>query len=208
MNRNLHQAFAPVLLTLGLFSAAAVAQGSAPASTPAPAPAAEQGVSHKAAPTHAETAARHAKKHQDRVEKRITELHTQLQITSEQAKQWEAFAQTMRDNAKRIDEAIQDRAKKLESMNADDVMKSYSALAQQHAEDLQKLSLAFSGLYGVLSDTQKQTADKLFRDEHAGKSAKRHSRHKSHHESHRKSRHEAAPGAAAPDAAAPAPAAK
>lgn len=199
MNRNLHQAFAPVLLTLGLFSTAAMAQSSAPASTPAPAPAAEQGASPKAAPAEA-AAARHAKKHQNRVEERITQLHTELKITSEQAKQWEAFAQAMRGNAQRIDQAIQDRAKKLASMNADDVMKSYSALAQQHAEDLQKLSVAFSGLYGVLSDTQKQTADKLFRQEHAGKSAKHHSHHKSQH----KSRHEAAPDAAVPGAAAPA----
>jgi hypothetical protein len=197
MNRNLHQAFAPVLLTLGLFSAAAVAQNSAPASTPAPAPAAGQASASQAAPSQAR-AASHAKKHQDRVEERITRLHTQLKITSEQAGQWETFAQTMRENAQRIDQAIQDRAKKLPSMNADEAMKSYAALGQVHAEDLQKLSAAFSGLYGVLSDAQKQTADVLFRDEHAGKSAKHHS----HHKTHKKPQQEAAPAAAAPAPAA------
>jgi len=194
MNHTLHKAFAPVLLTLGLFSAGAIAQTSAPA--PAAAPAAEQSAPSKAAPSHAEAkAARHAKKHQNRVEERITRLHSQLKITSEQAKQWEAFAQAMRDNAQRLDQAIQERAKKFATMKADDVMKSYAALAQVHAENLQKLSDAFSGLYGVLSDTQKQTADVLFRNQHAKKSTKHHSHHKSQHE-------------AVPGAAAPAPAAK
>ena len=199
MNRNLHQAFAPVLLTLGLFSTAAMAQGTAPAA----APAAGQAAPSQAAPAHAKAAARHAKKHQDRIEERITRLHTQLKITSEQAKQWEVFAQTMRDNAQRIDQAIQDRAKKLPTMNADEVMKSYAALGQEHAEDLQKLSAAFSGLYGVLSDAQKQTADVLFRNQHSGKAAKHHSHHKSHH----KPQHQAAPATPAEPATA-APAAK
>lgn len=191
MNLKLNQAFAPVLLTLGLFSAAAMAQSSAPA--PAAAPAEQGATPGKAAPAHAEAkAARHAKKHENRVEERITRLHTQLKITSEQAKQWETFAQTMRDNAQRIDQAIQDRAKGLASMNADDSMKSYAKLAQVHADDMQKLSDSFSGLYAVLSDTQKKTADELFRDQHGKKPAK--------HHSHHKPRHEAAPAPAAPAA--------
>lgn len=169
MNYSLHKAAAPVLLTLSLFSLAAVAQTSAPAQ--APAPAASQGSHH--------SAAHHAKKRADRVEQRIDQLHSQLKITSQQSQQWDAFAQTMRDNAQRIDQSIKDRSGKLSAMNADDALKSYAALAQMHAENLQKLSSSFSALYGVLSDEQKKTADVLFRNQ----PSKRHMKHHHHKQS-------------------------
>jgi hypothetical protein len=72
----------------------------------------------------------------------------------------------MRDNAKAADQAFHDRAQKLSSMSADDSMKSYAALTQLHADNMQKLSTAFSALYAALSDDQKQTADVLYRNEH------------------------------------------
>lgn len=107
----------------------------------------------------------HAQKHADYVEKRIADLHSQLKITSAEQPQWDAFAQTMRDNATATDQAFRDRAQKLGSQNADDSMKSYAALAQMHADNMQKLASSFSALYATLSPDQKAVADPLFRNE-------------------------------------------
>ena len=117
------------------------------------------------APSTASDKASRTKKHADFVEKRIEQLHTQMKITEQQSPQWDAFAQVMRDNAQKTAQAFQDRAQKLPSLNADDSMKSYAALAQLHADNMEKLAAAFSSLYGVLSDEQKKVADSLFRHE-------------------------------------------
>lgn len=127
-----------------------------------------------AAPTTAAASNAHAQKHEDYVEQRITTLHSEMKITDQQKQQWDAFAQTMRDNAKDTDQAFHDRAQKLATMSADDAMKSYAALAQMHAENMQKLSTAFSALYGTLSDDQKKIADVLFRNDHSHAHGKRH----------------------------------
>ncbi|MGO9444289.1 MAG: Spy/CpxP family protein refolding chaperone [Thiobacillaceae bacterium] len=105
-------------------------------------------------------------KHQSFIDKRIRELHDQLSITDLQSQQWNAFAQTMRDNARKIDKAFRDRAKRLPSLNAEQAMTSYAALAQLHADNMQKLAVAFSALYATLSDEQKKMADSLYRNEH------------------------------------------
>jgi protein CpxP len=150
---------APALLSLAIFSTSAFAQQSAtPAAT-------------------ASSSKSHTQKHADVVEQKITELHTELNITDQQSKPWDAFAQTMRDNATKTDAAFRDRASKLSGMNADDAMKSYAALAQQHAENMQKLSSTFSDLYAVLSPEQKQVADAMYRNEQAKKKSA-HAMHK------------------------------
>lgn len=146
----------PVLLTFAMLTSAAWAQQTAKTSD----------ASSSAAPT----AKTHSQKRADAVEQRISDLHTQLKITDAQSKQWDAFAQTMRDNAMKTSQAFHDRAQKLSSMNADEAMKSYAQLAQNHADNMQKLSSAWSDLYSVLSDDQKQTADAMYRNQ----SAKRH----------------------------------
>ncbi|WP_085485807.1 Spy/CpxP family protein refolding chaperone [Paraburkholderia susongensis] len=178
MKNSVRKVFVPALLTFAFASASAWAQ------TPA---------SSAAAKSPAARASSHAQKHQDAVEQRIDELHAELKITDQQSQQWDAFAQTMRDNAKAADQAFHERAQKLHSMSADDSMKSYAALAQLHAENMQKLSTAFSALYAALSDDQKQTADVLYRNEHP--------RGKPHHAPHKR-----APAAAASAASAPSPA--
>jgi len=105
----------------------------------------------------------HAQKHADAVERRIADLHAQLKITDQQAKQWDAFAQTMRDNARKADEAFRERAQKLPGMKAPDAMKSYADLTETHADNMKKLASAFSDLYDVLSPEQKQLADQMYR---------------------------------------------
>lgn len=146
-----------------------------------------------AAPTTAAANA-HAQKHEDYVEQRIATLRSEMKITDQQTQQWDAFAQTMRDNAKDTDQAFHERAQKLATMSADDAMKSYAALAQMHAENMQKLSTAFSALYGTLSDDQKKIADVLFRNDHS------HARGKPHTKSHKRK----SPAASAASAPAPA----
>ena len=113
----------------------------------------------------------HGQKHADAVERRIADLHAQLKITDKQAKEWDAFAQTMRDNARKADEAFRDRAQKLPTMKAPDAMKSYADLTETHADNMKKLASSFSDLYDVLTPDQKQIADTMYRTpgEHSGK---------------------------------------
>ncbi|MCU1749110.1 Spy/CpxP family protein refolding chaperone [Pseudomonas sp. 6D_7.1_Bac1] len=115
--------------------------------------------------TPSQPAASHTKKHVDVVEKRIKELHAKLKITDKQSAQWDAYAQTIRDNANNADKAFLERAEKLPSFTAEDAMASYARLAQLHADNMQKLATTFSALYGSFSDDQKKNADKLFRYE-------------------------------------------
>jgi protein CpxP len=155
MKQTIRNLALPALLSFAILTTSAFAQ-QAPAA---------------AASTSPSAAKSHAQKRADVVEERITQLHGELNITAQQSKQWDAFAQTMRDNATKTDAAFRDRAAKFSTMNADDVQKSYAALAQQHAENMQKLSSAFSDLYAALSPEQKATADALYRNEQAKKKA-------------------------------------
>jgi LTXXQ motif family protein len=155
MKNVIRKAAVPVMLSLAMFAGAAMAQQASPASA----------ASSAAAPAAMKT---HAQRRADAVEQRINDMHTQLKITDAQSTQWDAYAQTMRDNASKASSAFHDRAAKMASMNADDVMKSYAALAQMHADDMQKLSSAWSALYAVLSPEQKQTADALFHNRSVG----------------------------------------
>ena len=99
----------------------------------------------------------------DRVEQHIKALHAQLRITSAQQSQWDQFAQVMRDNAKDMNQVLEQRRTSFATLNAADNMASYAQVAQQHAQDTQKLSTAFQALYGSLSDDQKKNADTVFR---------------------------------------------
>jgi periplasmic protein CpxP/Spy len=156
------KAAVPALLTLAVFATSAWAQDAA--SGTAAAPAAAPAASAPSAPAAAPAAG--GKKHGDEVEAQIKSLHDQIKITPAQEQQWDAFAQVMRDNAAKTRDAYKERGSKFSSMNADDSMKSYAALAQMHADNMQKLSTAFSTLYASLSDEQKADADAAFRYEH------------------------------------------
>jgi hypothetical protein len=98
-----------------------------------------------------------------RVEQRITELHKQLRITPAQDAQWQQFAQVMRDNARNMDQLMEQRASKVSTMTAPEDMQFYADVSAQHAQDVQKLAAAFQTLYTSFSDDQKKTADVVFR---------------------------------------------
>ena len=101
---------------------------------------------------------------QQRVEQRIRELQAQLQITPAEEAQWNLFATTMRENAAQMDRALTQRGRQYASMNALQNLQSYAELAQDHAQQLQKLAAAFGNLYDAMPEQQKRMADEAFRE--------------------------------------------
>jgi len=99
----------------------------------------------------------------ERVEERIASLHEQLGITSAQETQWNDFAQVMRDNASHMQQRLTQRSQDFGQMSAVDNLNSYASIAEEHAQDMQRLASAFQPLYASLSDEQKRTADEVFR---------------------------------------------
>lgn len=100
---------------------------------------------------------------QGQVEVRIADLHSRLQITLLQQPQWAQFSQVMRDNARDIDQSIQQRVQTLAAMTATENMQSYAQVATEHAQDMRKLVPAFQALYDTMTTAQKITADQVFR---------------------------------------------
>jgi len=119
-------------------------------------------------PTAAPPLKTHPSKGHDRaggVEQRIAELYAKLKITPEQQPQWDQFAAVMRENARDMDSNFKARIKALPSMTATQNMQSYAQLAANHAQEVQKLVAVFQSLYDTMSDSQKATADEIFRDD-------------------------------------------
>jgi len=101
--------------------------------------------------------------HVEHAEARIKELQAKLHITQAQEDLWNHVTQVMRDNAKTLDALAQARSTHAQAMTALDDLKSYSEIADAHAEGLKKFIPAFEALYASMSDAQKQNADTLFR---------------------------------------------
>jgi protein CpxP len=143
-----------IMLAVPLVSTIASAQSAAPLpQTAYPAAASPSG---SAAPS-AET--------QAAVDQRIRMLQTQLGITEAQMPLWSAFAQAMRDNAAVTDALFTQRGGAVTTMNATENMHSYAQIARAYADNTERLATAFDSLYASLSDTQKQAADTLFRQQ-------------------------------------------
>jgi protein CpxP len=107
----------------------------------------------------------------ERVEARIKQLYTKLKITQAQEELWNKVAQSMRDNAKTMEELIKARSEKAGTMNAVEDLKSYGEIAQAHADGIKTFVPIFEPLYASMSDAQKKDADRLF-----------------HHQGHKKSK--------------------
>ena len=99
------------------------------------------------------------------VGQRVRALQSQLGITEAQMPLWNAFAQAMRDNAASTDALFAQRANAVASMSAVDNMHSYAQIARAYADNTERLATAFDSLYASLSETQKQAADTLFRQQ-------------------------------------------
>ena len=103
------------------------------------------------------------------VERRIADMRAKLKITPDQTKAFDDFAQVMRDNAARMDGLMKEQTPKLASMSAVDQMKSYEAVTQAQADDMQRLVPAFSRLYDTLTPAQKKIADDASRQAMTGR---------------------------------------
>jgi hypothetical protein len=138
---------------VGLAQSAAPLPPTAAATSPAPAATPPAG---SPAPSAATQAA---------VDQRIRALQSQLGITEAQMPLWSAFTQAMRDNAAATDALFMQRAGAVATMSAADNMHSYAQIARAYADNTERLATAFDSLYASLSDTQKQAADTLFRQQ-------------------------------------------
>lgn len=134
-----------ILIASTLFASSVFAQ--APASTPA-----------ATGPSTASMAKSDSQRNSD-VEKHIVDLHTKLKITTAEEPQWNAVAQTMRDNATGLDKAIDKREA---NATAVDDLNSYGEVVQAHADGIKKLASVFSSLYSSMSADQKKVADEVF----------------------------------------------
>lgn len=141
----------------------AVAQTQTPLSGADARPAAPSGGATSAPAAKSKATAPKPISRSERVEQHIKQLHTELKITPNQQAQWDQFAQVMRDNAKDMDQMLDQRGTRFASMNAAEDLQSYAQVAQQHAQDTQKLAAAFQPLYGSMTDDQKKNADAVFR---------------------------------------------
>jgi protein CpxP len=106
--------------------------------------------------------------HSAKVEARISEMHAKLKITPAEEAQWGSVAEVMRDNAKTLDTLVQARLENANTASAIDDLKSYSAIADAHAEGTKKFVTVFQTLYDSMSVAQKADADALFQGHHAG----------------------------------------
>jgi hypothetical protein len=136
------------------------AQSPAPAAAIPPPP-----VSTTAAPAPASNAPAPSVATQAAVDQRIHMLQSQLGITEAQMPLWSAFAQAMRDNAANTDALFSQRAGAVTAMSATENMHSYAQIARAYADNTERLASAFDSLYASLSETQKQAADTLFRQQ-------------------------------------------
>jgi periplasmic protein CpxP/Spy len=105
------------------------------------------------------------------VEQHISALHAQLGITAAEESQWKVVAETMRENAKDLDHAIDARDSSVATATAIDNLNSYAEIAQAHASGVKKLASAFAGLYSAMSGDQQKEADEVF--SHRGHDAKK-----------------------------------
>lgn len=126
-----------------------------------------EGANSPMAPPAAQTEAGPANQQnmEARVNQHIKDLHAKLQITAAEEPQWQKFAQTMRANARNMDQAFDNRIDQLQSMNALQNMASYSHIAEQHAKDVKALLPSFEALYASMPQSQKQNADQVFRED-------------------------------------------
>jgi hypothetical protein len=95
------------------------------------------------------------------VDQRIATLHAQLKITPAEETDWQAVAQTMRDNVAAMQKLASEKASQ-PSMTAVEDLQTYQQLAQAHVDGLTKLVASFSTLYNEMSDPQKKLADQVF----------------------------------------------
>jgi protein CpxP len=145
------------LVLVGLLGASIVAAPMASIAQPAPAPAATT----PSAPMHAHARSRMMKG--ETVEQRVAMLHSSLMITRAEEPQWIPVAQAMRENEASMQKLIAETTAKPHPMNAVEDLRTYERFTQAHVNGLKNLISSFETLYQSMPDSQKATADQVFR---------------------------------------------
>ncbi len=98
----------------------------------------------------------------DHVEGRIAYLRAELKITDAQGGAWNAFADALRTNAKLLGEV---RASAVKAGTTPQTLADRLAFQEKwltaRLEGVRAMKSTFTGLYAVLSDDQKKTADEI-----------------------------------------------
>jgi protein CpxP len=154
----MNKALAGALLSIGLSSAFALhAQtGAAPAAQPQ----AQQGTRHH-------DGKRAFTQPSERVEARLAYIRTALKITDAQQAQWNAFAETLRNQARAVDQRMQEfRAQREQGATRErpNAIARLEREQQRHAESATRINERLAvqrPLYAVLSTEQKAIADEV-----------------------------------------------
>lgn len=96
----------------------------------------------------------------------IAFLKTELSITDAQQPQWEAFADALRDRAARMRELreelpAREEEKEEQPMSVVERLERWEKFAEASLEAVRSLNAAFKPLYEVMTEEQKQQADRL-----------------------------------------------
>jgi glutamine synthetase adenylyltransferase len=112
---------------------------------------------------HAQTTEASAERKAETVEQRIVSLHAQLKITPDEEADWKDVAQTMRENAAKMEKlSAEKKANPSETMTAVEDLKTYEEFTHAHYDGLKNLIASFETLYTAMPDQQKHLADQVF----------------------------------------------
>lgn len=109
------------------------------------------------------SAAAPSSSHTETAEDRIKALHADLKITPAQEDKWSKVADAMRTNANNVDSLLEQRHANANKATAVENLRSWTQIAQAHAEGSKAVLAAFESLYADMPDAQKKIADELFR---------------------------------------------
>jgi hypothetical protein len=94
------------------------------------------------------------------VEGRIASMRTKLKIRDEQMPQWNAFADAMRDNARRMTE-MHAKMAPAASLSAPERLDRMEKMTSGMMDAVHSTKAALKPLYSVLNAEQKKTADEM-----------------------------------------------
>ena len=95
------------------------------------------------------------------IEGQIAYYKAELKITDAQAPQWNAFADALRNSAKRLQEAVAKNMQPNEALTAPEQMERRIAMLSAQLDAMQPVLTVAKPLYAALSDDQKKIADEL-----------------------------------------------
>lgn len=97
----------------------------------------------------------------ERVEGRIAFLRAELQITDAQAKLWDAYAGTLRDNAKRLKDSGGGMMAGMQSPALLGQLDAQEKMLSARLEGIKAMKVTLAPLYEALTEEQRKTADEL-----------------------------------------------